>query len=321
MQMSFTWSNTSAQCRINDRQRSKFVYNVHNIVMTRRPNHVPTSRSFSFRFSAAGTSSTPRASHLQNNSTCTHEQRCNMAPGISVRDYIRWATDPAPNEPTTTLVLTSDGNRFVDIRINKKSSEAVPTLAQDAALLPLSQLDMAMAGTSHSEPVQGPNGQGLTKSTWKHWIHSHYRDAESVVDQGLMHLQPDGRVLETGTMVNLATGKLTDYEEMWRDPPASSTGRADGKVVCVVLQTEDETSEARGMVVRLGQFVQGIVRVGEAVALERWEWREEDGWKRTARIGDMFLPCGIAMEEHRLTLGANVKFGHLEWEVVEMTLT
>jgi hypothetical protein len=41
-----------------------------------------------------------------------------MAPSISIREYIRWLPDPS-YESTQTLVLTSAENRFVDIRILK----------------------------------------------------------------------------------------------------------------------------------------------------------------------------------------------------------
>ena len=73
------------------------------------------------------------------------------------------------------------------------------------------------------------------------------------------------------------------------------------------------------MVVRVGQFVQGVIRVGEFFALERWSWKdgELEGWKLDVRIGDMFLPCGVCMEEGMLDVGGEVEFGTYEWRVVE----
>lgn len=41
-----------------------------------------------------------------------------MAPSISIREHIRWLPE-RESEPTSTLVLTSPENRFVDIRILK----------------------------------------------------------------------------------------------------------------------------------------------------------------------------------------------------------
>lgn len=48
-----------------------------------------------------------------------------MAPNISIREYIRWLPEEA-SEPTTTLVLTSAENRFVDIRIIKAANDSQP---------------------------------------------------------------------------------------------------------------------------------------------------------------------------------------------------
>lgn len=45
-----------------------------------------------------------------------------MSPNISVRESIRWLPNEA-SEPTTTLVLTSAENRFVDIRILRPTGE------------------------------------------------------------------------------------------------------------------------------------------------------------------------------------------------------
>jgi len=39
-----------------------------------------------------------------------------MAPSIAAREYIRWLPE-RESEPTSTLVLTSAENRFVDVRI------------------------------------------------------------------------------------------------------------------------------------------------------------------------------------------------------------
>ena len=41
---------------------------------------------------------------------------------VSIREYIRWLPDGAPTENTDTLVLTSPGRRFVDIRMLLKDT-------------------------------------------------------------------------------------------------------------------------------------------------------------------------------------------------------
>ncbi|KAH6616400.1 hypothetical protein C7974DRAFT_427389 [Boeremia exigua] len=50
------------------------------------------------------------------------------------------------------------------------------------------------------------------------------------------------------------------------------TGPPKGRKVSVVLRTSDPANGIRGVIVRVGQYVQGIVVVGGKVATERWEY-------------------------------------------------
>ena len=121
-------------------------------------------------------------------------------------------------------------------------------------------------------------------------------------------------------MVNPATGKPTDYEEMWEDrEPLTTSPDDDLRRKCVVLQLHDDGHEARGMVMRVGQFCQGLLRVGESLSLERWVWKEDGGWKREVRIGSLWLPCGVMLEGERLRLGGEVKHGDFVWKVLELS--
>ena len=181
-------------------------------------------------------------------------------------------------------------------------------------------------------------------STWRHWIDSSSLTPEDITDEGDMLPQADGeRTLERGSMINPETGKLTEYEECWRDVGAVAVGHghdgdrgAETLRVCAVLELQDDANQARGMVVRVGQYCQGVVRVGEHFTLERWGWkgaeraegsavqRQEDGeqvgeWKRLARIGDWWLPCGAAIEERLLKLRGEVKHHDMVWKVIELS--
>ncbi|PON26587.1 hypothetical protein TGAM01_v204597 [Trichoderma gamsii] len=156
---------------------------------------------------------------------------------LSFRKFIRWLPDEA-SEPTSTLVLTSPEKRFVDIRVLLPDGKN--SLADNDETLPLSRLDWAMAGFSSSDVIS----DGHSLSQWKHWIDSRAVDAPP--DEGHMYAQPDGlSTLEKGHMTNPATGKDTEYEEMWYDPPAKKTGG--DKVVCVVLVMEDEKAGKKGI--------------------------------------------------------------------------
>lgn len=193
------------------------------------------------------------------------------------------------------------------------------------AVLPFTRLDWAFAGTSSSSIRPDPTDKGkqIVHSQWRHWVDSRSANAEEIVDEGAMFPQLDGTTLESGAMVNPATGRLSEYEECWRDVEAvatEATGTADGegKAMCAVLVLQDDVNGARGVVVRVGQFVQGILRVGESVSLERWAWRRDGGWIREVKMGDMWLPCGAIMDGQRMRLGGEVRYGDFVWKVVEL---
>ena len=143
-------------------------------------------------------------------------------------------------------------------------------------------------------------------------------------DEGDMAPQSNGKTIEKGSMVNPATGRMTEYEECWLDSVPLTTdtdgdGGKDGLRKCVVLQLHDDANKARGVVMRLGQYCQGVIRVGEYFSLERWLWEGKDGWKRQARIGDLWMPCGVVLDGERVNMGGEVKHGEYVWKVVELS--
>ncbi|EME76932.1 uncharacterized protein MYCFIDRAFT_111364, partial [Pseudocercospora fijiensis CIRAD86] len=242
----------------------------------------------------------------------------------SKRQWIRWESDhhppSQPHEPTNTLVLTSPGSRFVDIRIlnSGHSDPEIPQLARDAAILPSSHLDWAFAGTSTSEILP----TGGTKSTWTHFVDSRHPDVSKVSDSALMFPQPNGQglTLESGSMLNVSTNQIEKYEEMWLEIPPRTTNKSNKtaeNVEVVVLELWDDEAGTRGMVVRVGSFCQGVVRRGEGFSVERWEWEEKGGWRRVVRMGDLWMPCGVAMERGELVVGGKVRFGEDVWGIVE----
>jgi hypothetical protein len=133
-----------------------------------------------------------------------------------------------------------------------------------------------------------------------------------------MFPQTDRRTLETGSMINPATGVLTDYEECWIDVEPVATRKDEGKKL-YVLALHDDENKARGMVVRVGQFCQGVLRVGDFFSLERWVWNELKGWQRKVHMGDLWIPCGLALDETHLQLGGEITYGDYQWKVLEMS--
>jgi hypothetical protein len=196
-----------------------------------------------------------------------------------------------------------------------------PLALTHSDVLPFSRLDWAFAGTSSTEIKTEPNGKQLVHSKWRHWVDSRHPAAEDVNDEGDMIPQTDGTTLERGSMVNPATGQMTPYEECWKDIEPIRI-REQAKGVCVVLQLHDDANKARGVVVRVGQCCQGLIRVGEHMALERWVWSHEEtkGWTRKFRMGDdLWLPCGVALEEDKLKKDGEVTYGAYVWNVVELS--
>lgn len=139
-----------------------------------------------------------------------------------------------------------------------------------------------------------------------------------------MYPRADGTVLEVGNMVNPATGKATDYEEVWADLPAQAIADAKARW-SVVLDLDDGAHGVRGRIVRVGQWCQGVVKARGEVGCERWQWVQgteaaetKGSWKRVAKLGRLFLPCSVAFKPEEIVEGARVSYGDYKWEVREV---
>jgi hypothetical protein len=252
---------------------------------------------------------------------------------ISVRTYIYFLPYPLPTktpipyttglpsqnplklptslfEPTSTLVLTSPRNTFVDLRFLKPLS---------ADLKAADELEWGFAGHSSSRPTAK---QGVSHSTWTHFVDSRYPAGFSKipVDEGDMYAIDEMLTLEHGHAFHPHLNAVKSHEEMWKDEAILAVP-AGGTKVCAVLSLQKDAKGIRGAIVRLGQYVQGIVVMGNEVTAERWEWTsgegEEGEWKRTKRVGRQMLPCGVLTTMKGLSVGGNVKFGEFEWAVEE----
>ena len=86
-----------------------------------------------------------------------------------------------------------------------------------------------------------------------------------------MWARPNGDVLERGKMIKPGTGLVTTYEELWRDLEVEVVGQ-EKTCTSVVLRAQDDGKGLRGMVIRVGGWCQGILKVGNDVTIERWQW-------------------------------------------------
>lgn len=192
-----------------------------------------------------------------------------------------------------TMEFLSDNHQFNFLGVN----------------LPLSRLDWAIAGIS-SSITHTIEGKSISRSQFVHWIDSRTSAPENATDEGDMYPQPDGTTLEKGSMLNPDTGIVTAYEEVWDDDNILSTDVAQ---VCVVLKYEN--SDGRGLVVKLGKYCQGFMKIGEHISLERWEWNDQVVC--VVKIGTDELPCKLAMQKN-YKVGEEVIVADRCWTVVEI---
>ncbi|KAK3940329.1 hypothetical protein QBC46DRAFT_354316 [Diplogelasinospora grovesii] len=246
---------------------------------------------------------------------------------ISKREYIRWLPDE-PSEPTMTMVLTSPERRFVDLRILHPD----PNGDKNTCELPPERLEWAIAGTSSSWPLSPPLDEGngpVMHARWEHWIDSRTLDVENAADEGINYPRPDGTTLEKGRMVNPATGLEADYEELWVSIPPSrkllhdwdrpNNNEGELAIVVIVLQLHNDPLEKRGMVVRVGDYCQGLLRKGDNITAERWVFEIHGEPSIVEKVGEGLLPCALAMDAgEKMFKGQQVTIGDDVWNVVEV---
>ncbi|KAH0559921.1 hypothetical protein GP486_003559 [Trichoglossum hirsutum] len=256
-------------------------------------------------------------------------------PTISKRRSIRWLPDEAI-EPTSTLVLTSHRQHFVDLRIFKPLGPGEPELPNEGG--PFTRLEWAFSGVAKVTS----NSQGRSHTEWSHEVDS--RSGDPGKDEGDLFPQQDGSTLEIGKMINPATGKMTDYEEVWEDLEVEVTGD-DTHRLSIVIGTVDGAGGIRGKIVRVGRWCQGITKVGPVTHVERWHWvprnpdasntgktgqinrhgSPNDGdWERVVKIGGAYIPCSLTFMSATHLNGIpaaeendELKVGDTTWRVIE----
>jgi hypothetical protein len=269
-------------------------------------------------------------------------------PNISTRAFIQWLPDP-PSEPTSTEVLTSREKFFVDIRILKDSNEidwafagrseshhngptgttstrwhhtvdsrflAHPeSVIDQAEMLPEDpETGIALEKGSMVNPATGVETayvEGWRETEVRH-VPEHERDV----------LEAFGRDLERRG-VRFVECDPEREDVVRRDGNSlleEGSLSARGVLTCCVLQHEDAARRSRGMVVRVGQFCQGVLRIGDEFAAERWEWTPQAGWKRVFATGGLNMPCDVIcyLAVRKLRVGSEVVYGPGEiWRCVE----
>jgi hypothetical protein len=198
---------------------------------------------------------------------------------VSHRISIRFLPDP-PAEPTSTLVLTTPGRTFIDLRYHVKTA----TL------------------------YWGFSGVSPRVGEWVHAIDS--RSDSPAVDcaAGMVPLG-DGDVLEVGSMLDFENPEMGEraYEEVWRDEVL-----AEAEGVAGVLRLEGERGDGHGLVVRVAGWAQGIVKRDGRTTTERWR-EGERVWRVGEEVG---MPCGRVWDGE-MEVGSVVEEAGMRWRVVE----
>ena len=239
-----------------------------------------------------------------------------------------------PEEPTSTIVLTSKDSHFVDIRILYHEYEQEKSKEHNT----LKCVDWAFAGRSRITK-QGSNENGSIEpshTVWDHWIDSKGNDP--AIDEGDLWPQANGEVLERGKQKHPTTGIETEYEELWGDLEVDAIGKKENRS-SIVLKAEDLDKDARGMVVKVGGWCQGVLKIGDKMTIERWRRRATDqpskhtlsprsnpnpktynDWERVFAVGAEAIPCSDVCERTRGKFGLHTVFksdNEIEWKIIE----
>ncbi|MCJ1392015.1 hypothetical protein MMC18_004882 [Xylographa bjoerkii] len=235
-------------------------------------------------------------------------------PNASIRKHIRRLPGEA-TEPTSTLVLTSHESWFVDVRILAATREdgTREPLPIDGG--PMSRLEWAFAGKSYT--TQSKVAGGPAHTVWCHGIDSQTSDPER--DEGDMYEQEDGDTLECGQNVDAETGEVKKYEELWHDVGVQLVGQEKDHF-SVVLKADNQDHNTKGLIVCVGNWCQGILKVGEDTTVERWQWSQGEHWQLVAKLGQKSLVCAATFARPSLELGKVIRHLDLDWKVIELYL-
>ena len=85
-----------------------------------------------------------------------------------------------------------------------------------------------------------------------------------------MWLQDNGDVLERGKQKHRVSGAEVEYEELWGDLDIDTIRRKQNRS-SIALRADDREKNARGMIVKVGGWCQGIMKIGDKVTIERWQ--------------------------------------------------
>lgn len=156
----------------------------------------------------------------------------------------------------------------------------------------------------------------------------------------------DFKFLRSGEYFDPLICSYVDIKDTWHPISPLNTVLENHKWN-IVLELDESIKNAKGLIVRVGHYCQGVLKIGDAVTVERWRFIHkqskhttqnlstksaspaateksepepafEGDWTRELRLGDHFLPCAIAFRTAGLQEGAVVNYGDFCWRVEEV---
>lgn len=185
------------------------------------------------------------------------------------------------------------------------------------------------------------------------WVHEIDSKGRQPADEGDMFLLPNGDCMEVGVMRDATNKSVEIYKEYWTGPDVVPGSGGLRKSPCVVARTvlpptevQDRALDVSGVLIRVGDYCQGILRHVQKekgkyeVWVERWVKRSpepnpalpageypegpETEWVKDERSNtpsgeeaEAFIPCMWACTENR-KLGEEIVDGGVTWRVTEI---
>jgi hypothetical protein len=129
--------------------------------------------------------------------------------------------------------------------------------------------------------------------------------------------QENGETMEYGSMENPIKKVVEKYEECWID---LLVGEVEGEKEKISwCYTTEGASGERGMVIRIGEYIQAVVRKGTEVSVARWKWSVGKGWEVVVTTGDIQLPQSLFETRKVVEIGDTGKGkDSLDWVCIEV---
>ncbi|EOO02749.1 hypothetical protein UCRPA7_1715 [Phaeoacremonium minimum UCRPA7] len=232
-------------------------------------------------------------------------------PMIEVRRGLSFGYDP-PTEKSSVIALTAPSGKNVDIRFSMAADSFSATAPWASSLFD----GYATAGVARATLPIGTEScvpyECCAHVTWEHTIDS---SCQFDTDGADMYLLGNGDVMEIGTMAD-KEGKVKMFKEYWTKPDPDAKVRP-----CVVAEAEGLRGE-KGMIIRIGEYCQGIYQGGESFWAERWQLSQDDNiWQKHEKSksspeGSEYLPCLWLVEDGR-KLDDVVDVSGGKWRITE----